>query len=202
MTTATISPYTASDTVLLDRLVPAPGNRALRNVLIAVVGTLLLAVASKIKIPLPPVPMTAQTLVLLVLAMACGWKLAGATVLLYLAEGAVGLPVFAGTPEKGIGLAYMTGPTGGYLIGFLLAAVTVGYLAERGWDRNFGTTAVAMFIGNALIYVPGLLWLGTVVGWDKPVLEWGITPFLFGDVIKLVIAAILLPAVWKFLRRT
>jgi len=202
MTTATISPYSASPTVLLDRLVPAPGSRTLRNVLIAIAGTLLLTAAAKIKIPLPPVPITAQTLVLLVLAMACGWKLAGSTVLLYLSQGAIGLPVFAGTPEKGIGLAYMTGPTGGYLIGFLLAAVAVGYLAERGWDRNFATTALAMLIGNALIYVPGLFWLGTVLGWDKPILQWGITPFLVGDLIKLVIAAVALPTVWKYLRRT
>jgi len=202
MTTATISPHSANPAVLVDRLLPAPGSRVLRNVLIAVVGSVLLTVAAKINIPLPPVPITAQTLVLLVLAMAVGWKLAGATVLLYLAEGAMGLPVFAGTPEKGIGLAYMAGPTGGYLLGFLLAAVAVGYLAERGWDRNFVTTALAMFIGNALIYVPGLFWLGTVLGWDKPILQWGMTPFLIGDLIKLIIAAVLLPTVWKFLRRT
>lgn len=189
------------NTVLVDRLLPASNSRVLRNVLLAVIGSLLLAVASKVKIPLPPVPITAQTLVLLVLAMAYGWKLAGATVLLYLAEGAMGLPVFSGTPEKGIGLAYMTGPTGGYLIGFLIAAVATGFLAERGWDRNFFTTAAAMLIGNALIYVPGLLWLGTVLGWDKPILQWGITPFLVGDLIKLVIAAIVLPSVWKLLNR-
>lgn len=199
-TSGAIFPHTAGTaTVLVDRLLPAPGSRVLRNVLLAVIGSLLLAVASKVKIPLPPVPITAQTLVLLVLAMAYGWKLAGATVLLYLAEGAMGLPVFSGTPEKGIGLAYMTGPTGGYLLGFLLAAVVTGFLAERGWDRNFFTTAAAMLIGNALIYVPGLVWLGTIMGWDKPIMQWGMTPFLVGDLIKLVIAAILLPSVWKLL---
>jgi len=189
----------ALPSVLADRLIPAPNARLVRNVVLAIVGSLALAVASKLKIDLLPVPITLQTLVLLAMSMAFGWKLAGATVLLYLAEGAMGLPVFSGTPEKGIGIAYMVGPTGGYLLGFLLAAVATGWLAERGFDRNFSTTAVAMFIGNALIYVPGLIWLGTVVGWDKPVLEWGITPFLFGDVIKLVIAAIALPAIWKLL---
>ena len=105
--------------------------------------------------------------------------------------------MFAGTPEKGVGLAYMLGPTGGYLAGFVLAAATCGWLAERGWDRRPATTAVAMLAGNALIYLPGLLWLGTVVGWDKPVFQWGLTPFLLGDVAKLALAAGLVPLVWK-----
>src|SRR3546814_4017998 len=90
-----------------------------------------------------------------------------------LAEGALGLPVFAGTPEKGLGLAYMAGPTGGYLVGYVLAAAACGWLAERGWDRNVLSATVAMLVGNALIYLPGLLWLGVLFGWDKPILEWG-----------------------------
>ena len=134
---------------------------------------------------------------MLVIAMAFGPRLGAATVMLYLAEGAVGLPVFAGTPEKGIGLAYMLGGTGGYLLGFLLAAALVGMLAERGWDRNVGTTALAMLFGNVVIYVPGLLWLGTLFGWDKPILAWGLTPFLLGDVTKLALAAAVLPLLWK-----
>ena len=113
----------------------------------------------------------------------------------------MGLPVFAGTPEKGIGFAYMVGPTGGYLVGFALAAASVGYLAERGWDRRFSTTALAMLIGNVVMYVPGLLWLGVVFGWDKPIVQWGLTPFIAGDLIKLVIAALILPAAWKLVRR-
>jgi len=128
--------------------------------------------------------------------MAYGWKLAGATVALYLLEGAMGLPVFANTPEKGIGLAYMMGTTGGYLLGFFIAAVTVGYLAERGWDRNIFTTAAAMFIGNVLIYVPGLLWLGSVAGWENPILKWGLTPFLMGDLFKLILAALFMPLIF------
>ena len=151
--------------------------------------------------PFYPVPMTLQTLAVLGLGMAYGWRLAFATLLLYLAQGAFGLPVFAGTPEKGIGLAYMMGPTGGYLLGFLLAATLCGWLAERGWDRNVATTALAMLLGNIVIYVPGLLWLGTLVGWDKPVLEWGLTPFLAGDATKLVLAALILPGLWTLLGR-
>ena len=120
---------------------------------------------------------------------------------LYLVEGAAGLPVFAGTPEKGIGLAYMLGGTGGYLVGFVLAAAVCGYLAERGWDRRVVTTALAMLIGNALIYIPGLVWLGSLFGWDKPIVEWGLTPFILGDLVKLALAAAILPLVWKTLRR-
>lgn len=174
-------------------------NQALRNVLLAVAGSLALWVSAKVQIPFYPVPVTMQTLVVLLIGMAYGWKLGAATVGLYLLQGAAGLPVFAGTPEKGIGLLYMMGPTGGFLVGFVLAAALVGYLAQRGWDRNIATTALAMLLGNAIIYVPGLLWLGSVVGWDKPVLQWGMTPFLLGDLAKLAVAALLMPGIWKML---
>lgn len=176
----------------------ASDNKTVKNIVLAIVGSLALWLSAKVQIPFLPVPMTLQTLVVLVIGMAYGWKMGAATVLLYLAEGAVGLPVFAGTPEKGMGLAYMFGPTGGFLMGFVLAAAVVGFLAQRGWDRNFGTTALAMLIGNAAIYIPGILWLGSVVGWDKPVLQWGMIPFLFGDLVKLCMAAVLMPAIWKF----
>lgn len=176
-------------------------NKLLRNLILMVAGSVVLWVSAKIQVPFYPVPMTMQTFAVLVIGMAYGWRLGGVTVLLYLAEGAAGLPVFSGTPEKGIGLAYLLGPTGGYLLGFALAATVVGWLAERGWDRNVVTTAAAMGIGNAVIYVPGLLWLGTLVGWDKPVLAWGLTPFLLGDLTKLALAALLLPAAWKIVSR-
>ncbi len=173
----------------------------MRQALLAVVGTALLTLSAKIQVPFYPVPMTLQTLVVLGLGMAYGWRLAGATLLLYLLEGAAGLPVLAGTPEKGIGLAYMLGGTGGYLLGFVLAATLVGYLAERGWDRNVATTALAMLLGNVAIYVPGLLWLGALYGWDKPILEWGLTPFLLGDLTKLALAAAVLPLCWRTVGR-
>lgn len=173
----------------------------LRGMVLAVAGTALLTIAAKIQVPFYPVPMTLQTFVVLALGMAYGWRLGAATLLLYLAEGALGLPVFAGTPEKGIGLAYMLGGTGGYLIGFVLAAAACGWLAERGWDRGVVRTAAAMLIGNAIIYVPGLLWLGGLFGWDKPILEWGLTPFLLGDLTKLALAAAVLPLAWRWLGR-
>ena len=161
----------------------------------------MIAVSSKIQVPMVPVPMTMQTLVILVIGMAGGWRLGGLTVLLFLAEGAVGLPVFAGTPEKGLGLSYMVGTTGGYLLGFLLAALIVGLLAEIGWDRNIPLAAAAMLIGNVVIYIPGLLWLGKVAGWDNPILQWGFTPFIVGDLVKLALAALLLPGVWRLIRK-
>jgi biotin transport system substrate-specific component len=178
------------------------GSDALvRNLVLAVVGTGLLTLSAKLKIPFYPVPMTMQTLVVLGLGMVYGWKLGFATVGVYLAAGALGMPVFAGTPEKGIGLAYMMGPTGGYLLGFILAAAVTGYLAEKGWDRRATTTFLAMLIGNIVVYVPGLIWLGSVVGWDKPVFAWGITPFLFGDLVKILVAMIVLPGAWNLVRK-
>lgn len=178
------------------------GSDALvRNLVLVVVGTGLLTLSAKLKIPFYPVPMTMQTLVVLGLGMVYGWKLGFATVGVYLAAGALGMPVFAGTPEKGIGLAYMMGPTGGYLLGFILAAAVTGYLAEKGWDRRATTTFLAMLIGNIVVYVPGLIWLGSVVGWDKPVFAWGITPFLFGDLVKILVAMIVLPGAWNLVRK-
>ncbi|WP_432285910.1 biotin transporter BioY [Aminobacter sp. BA135] len=169
------------------------------DIVAVVAGSLLLTASAKIQVPFYPVPMTMQTLVVIGLGLALGPVRGTAAVALYLAQGALGLPVFAGTPEKGIGLAYMTGPTGGYLAGYLPAAVLAGWLAERGWDRNAVTAMLAALLAGAVIYVPGLLWLGNVVGWDKPVLAFGLYPFISGDVMKAVLAAIAFPAAWKWL---
>jgi len=172
-----------------------------RAIVLAIAGSLLIAVSAKINIPFYPVPMTMQTFAILSIGMCFGLRLGFATILLYLVEGALGLPVFAGTPGKGIGITYMVGPTGGYLLGYLFAAGAMGMLAERGWDKRFFLTLAAMLIGATLIYAPGLLWLGILFGWDKPILEWGLTPFLFGDACKLLLAAVLLPTLGRVLRR-
>ncbi|MFK8033808.1 MAG: biotin transporter BioY [Hyphomicrobiales bacterium] len=177
-------------------------NKALRNVALAVVGSLALWVSAKIQVPFYPVPMTMQTFMVLVIGMAFGWRLGAATILLYLAEGALGLPVFANSPERGIGLAYMVGPTGGYLFGFVVSAAVVGFLGQKGWDRNVVTTLVAMTIGTAIIFGFGLLWLGSVIGWDKPILQLGMYPFLPGAAFKIVLAAAVLPMAWRFLKRS
>jgi biotin transport system substrate-specific component len=189
-----------SNPTLAARLWPASGNAVLRNVLLVVGGTLLLWLSAKIKVPFYPVPMTMQPFLVFAIGLAFGSRLAVATVLLYLIQGAVGLPVFAGTPEKGIGLAYMAGPTGGYLVGFLLAAGAVGWLADRGFDRSMPKAFAACLLGVALIHIPGLLWLGTVIGWDKPVLALGFTPFILGDLVKALLAALAVPAAWRLLR--
>ena len=176
-------------------------NALQRGALLAFAGSLLLWACAKVSIPIGPVPVAMTTFGVLAIGMAYGWRLGAATVLLYLAEGALGLPVFAGTPQTGIGLAYMAGPTGGYLVGYVLAAAACGWLAERGWDRNVVTAALAMLIGNAVLYLPGLLWLGVLFGWDKPILAWGLTPFLLGDALKLALVAAGLPLAWKALAR-
>jgi biotin transport system substrate-specific component len=171
----------------------------MRSVILVAVGTALLTLSAKVNLPLPYVPMTLQTLVVLMIGAAYGWRLGAATVALYLLQGALGMPVFAGTPEKGIGLAYMVGPTGGYLIGYVAAAAVTGALAGLGWDRRVSTTILSMLAGTAVIYAFGIGWLGMVVGWDKPVLAWGLTPFLLGDLIKLALAAAVLPMAWKLI---
>jgi len=187
----------ASNTLIAVLWPPAASPDLARKAVLVVAGTLVLTAAAKLQIPFYPVPMTMQTFAVLVLGMVLGARLGAATVAAYLAAGALGLPVFAGTPEKGIGIAYMLGPTGGYLLGFVLAAAACGALGERGWSRNALRTALAMLAGNVLIYVPGLIWLGTLLGWDQPILEWGLWPFLLGDLTKLALAVAVLPLAWR-----
>lgn len=170
----------------IDRLWPEARaeQKALRAAVLAVLGSLLLWASAKVQVPFYPVPMTMQTAVVFLLGIAYGPKLAVATVLLYLAEGAAGLPVFAGTPERGIGLPYMLGPTGGYLVGWLPAAALTGYVAER--SRSWLAIGLAVLAGTAVIYLFGAAWLSTFVG---PAKAWslGVAPFLLGDAVKLVL---------------
>lgn len=188
---------TTQSQTLINVLWPEKSNQWLRFMAFAIAGSIALTISAKISIPTIPVPFTMQTLVVLLLGFAYGPTLAGATVGLYLLQGAFGLPVFQGTPEKGLGLAYMMGPTGGYLAGFFVAAVVCGKLAQKGWDKRFSTMALGMILGNAIIYAFGLAWLGSLIGWDKPVLQYGMTPFLVGDLIKIAIAVALVPMIWK-----
>jgi biotin transport system substrate-specific component len=188
---------------LYEHILPASPRAPswLRDVIVVLLGSLLLTLSAKIAIPFYPVPQTLQTLVVLCLGFALGPRLGVLTVLVYLAQGALGLPVFARAPELGIGPAYISGPTGGYLLGFLVAAIVVGSLARHGWDRNLPTMIVGMVLGNAIIYVFGLFWLGQVIGWDKPIYELGLTPFLLGDAVKIGIAACAVPYLWRLLER-
>lgn len=172
----------------------------LRNIIIVAAASLLITLSAKVAIPFYPVPMTMQTFVVIGLGLALGPRLGLAAVAFYLAQGALGLPVFTGTPEKGIGLAYMMGPTGGYLLGFLIAVYVSGMLAERGWDRNIFSAFTVAVIGTAILFVPGVLWLGVLFGWDKPILEWGLYPFILGGFAKAALAAAVFPAAWRFLK--
>jgi biotin transport system substrate-specific component len=187
---------------LVGRFIPDEGvPRLAALAFFAILGSLILWASAKISVPFWPVPMTLQTGAVMLIGAAYGWRLGVATVLLYLAEGAAGLPVFQGTPQQGIGLAYMLGPTGGYLIGFAVAAFIVGSLAERGFDRNVFQLFAAMVLADAVVFVLGLLWLGSVIGWDKPVLQFGLYPFLLGDVVKIALAACLVVAGARLVRR-
>jgi biotin transport system substrate-specific component len=158
-----------------------------------VFGSLLLAVSAQFKIPLYPVPVTGQTLVVLLIGMTYGPRLGGITMAAYLFEGALGLPVFAGGAA---GAAVLMGPTGGYLFGFLLAGVSMGYLAERGMGRTVVSTISAMVIGNFVIYLCGALWLANFIGFGQAIAA-GVLPFLYGDALKLVVAAGLMPLAWR-----
>jgi len=168
----------------------------LRSIVLAIAGTALLAISARIQVNFYPVPMTMQTFAVLVIGMSYGWRLGGATVLLYLAQGAVGLPVFA----SGAGFAYFAGPTGGYLIGFLAAAVAIGWLGERGWDRHVVTTLAAMAIGTAIIFLLGAAWLTVLIGFEKAITA-GVIPFLLGAAFKIGLGAAFMPLSWKLVGR-
>ena len=190
---------TALPPTLASRLWPSLDTNLAVKAVIVVLGSLLLWASAKISVPFLPVKMTMQLFVVLALGLALGARLAGATVLLYLLEGASGMPVFTGTPEKGLGVAYMMGPTGGYLLGFLLAALVTGWLADRGFARSPVLAIAAALLGAAAIYIPGLLWLGIMLGWDKPILAWGLYPFLLPDAIKVLLAGLLVSGTSKLL---
>ena len=169
-------------------------SNIIKNVFIVLMGTVLLAVSSKIKIPFYPVPMTMQTLVVLFLGIVLGWKLGLATISLYLFEGIIGIPVFSGSPEKGVGIVYFTGPTMGYLIGFLFTVYFAGFL-------NFSTNLFIKFsqllFSVSFIYILGFLWLGTLIGWEKPLFQLGVQPFLLAELFKILIVLISLPKIKK-----
>jgi biotin transport system substrate-specific component len=162
-----------------------------------VLGTLLLTASAKVQVPFWPVPMTMQTAVVLILGMAYGWRLGAATVALYLMQGLAGMPVFAGPLA---GPAYFAGPTGGYLVGFLAAAVAVGVLAERGWDRTWGKAAVAMALGHAVIFAFGVAWLNVLFGAEKAVAV-GLAPFWAATLLKTALGVVVVKAAWTLSER-
>ena len=169
-------------------VVKSESTKILKYILVIFLGSILLTISSKIKIPFYPVPMTMQTFVVLFLGMSFGYKIGLATVSLYLIEGIIGLPVFSNSPEKGVGLVYFTGPTMGYLIGFLFATFLAGYFNFR---INIFYAFLKLVVSVSTIYILGVFWLGSLIGWDKPVIQLGATPFLLAELFKISILAIL-----------
>ena len=155
----------------------------------------MLAISSKIKIPFYPVPMTMQTLIVLVIGIGFGWKLGLVTVSLYLFEGIIGLPVFSGSPEKGVGLIYFTGPTMGYLLVFLVAVYVSGKFI---YDNNLIKNFLKLVLATSFIYILGMSWLGNLIGWDKPIFQLGVTPFLLAELFKIVLLTVISKYVLKF----
>ena len=170
-------------------------EKTIKFMLIALISTILITISAKIKIPFYPVPMTMQTFVVLLMGLSFGWKIGVATISLYLFEGVIGLPVFAGTPEKGLGLIYFTGPTMGYLIGFLFATFIAGYLNLK---TNMFSVFLKLILSVSIIYVLGILWLGNLIGWDKPLLQLGVLPFLLAELFKISLLTILTKKLTKF----
>jgi biotin transport system substrate-specific component len=188
---------TTHNSVLAEVILPLTGQAMrVKQIILVIAGIAALAVAAKIKIPMIPVPMTMGTFAVLSIGVAYGMRLGLVTIIGYMLIGALGFDVFAGSSAETFGITYMMGGTGGYLVGYVLAVLALGYAARQGWDRSIGKMALAMVLGNVLIYVPGLVWLAVLYGTDAPIFTWGLTPFLLGDLVKLALAALLLPSVW------
>ena len=170
-------------------------QKSIKYFLIIIFGSILLTISAKIKIPFYPVPMTMQTFVVLLMGITLGWKISVAIISLYLFEGVVGLPVFAGTPEKGIGIIYFTGPTMGYLIGFLFASFFSGYL---NFKTNIFLIFLKLILSVSIIYILGILWLGNLIGWDKPLFQLGAAPFLLAELFKVSLLTLLAKKLIKF----
>ena len=170
-------------------------NKLIKIFLISLLGSILLTISAKIKIPFYPVPMTMQTFVVLFLGISFGYKIGVASVILYLLEGIAGLPVFSNSPEKGIGITYFVGPTMGYLIGFIFACFLAGYFK---YTSNYLINFLKILISTSIIYIFGILWLGTLIGWDKPILQLGVFPFLLAEFFKILLLTLLVNKIVKF----
>ena len=170
-------------------------QKVIKYLLTIFLGSLLLTISAKIKIPFYPVPMTMQTFVVVLMGVTFGWKIGVATISLYLLQGIIGFPVFAGTPEKGLGLIYFMGPTMGYLIGFLFATFLAGYLNLK---INIFLIFLKLILSVSIIYILGILWLGHLIGWDKPLLELGLIPFLLAELFKISLLTIITKKLIKF----
>tara|TARA_B100001057_G_C22549626_1_gene832902 strand:- start:47 stop:598 length:552 start_codon:yes stop_codon:yes gene_type:complete len=168
--------------------------KIIKSLLVIILGSILLTISAKIKVPFYPVPMTMQTFVVLFLGISFGYKIGVSAVGLYLLEGIIGLPVFSNSPERGIGLAYFTGPTMGYLIGFLSACYLASLIKQK---DNFFMIIAKLVLAVSTIYIFGVLWLGTLIGWEKPILSLGVTPFIFAEIFKILLLSLLVKKLIK-----
>jgi len=169
-------------------------TQLIKSIIIIFLGSIILAISAKVKIPFYPVPMTMQTFVVLFLGISFGYKIATATVCLYLLEGILGLPVFSNSPERGVGLSYFTGPTMGYLIGFLTASFIASFITEN--DNHF-IIFLKLILSVSTIYFFGVLWLGALIGWDKPIFDLGVIPFLYAEIFKICLLTTLAKKILK-----
>ena len=170
-------------------------SQIIKSLLLIFLGSIVLTISAKVKIPFYPVPMTMQTFVVLFFGIGLGYKIALATVGLYLLEGIMGFPVFSNSPERGVGLIYFTGPTMGYLIGFLSACFLASFIKN---DDDYFIIFIKLILSVSTIYILGILWLGTLIGWDKPIFELGVAPFLLAEVFKICLLTILTKKILKF----
>ncbi len=161
------------------------------NIISVVVASLVLWVSAKLQVPFYPVPLTFQTLVVLIIGGVFGWKIGLSALSFYMLQGVLGLPVFAGTPEKGLGLVYILGPTGGYLLGFYLAIIIMGIFSTQNTYQNYWKNLVVLIAANLSIYIPGVIWLSRFTGWEK-VLQYGFYPFILGDLFKIFLASLII----------
>ena len=179
----------------MDLLKTTSIQKILKTFVLIFLGTVVLTVSAKLKIPFYPVPMTMQTFAVLFLGLAFGYKMGLAIVVVYLLEGIIGIPVFSNSPEKGVGVIYFTGPTMGYLIGFLSAVFFAGYLNLK---SNIFIVFSKLIFSVSTIYLFGAVWLGILIGWDKPILELGVTPFLLAELFKICLLTLLAKKIIKF----
>ena len=172
-----------------------------RRLTLVVLGIFILTLFSKMKIPIwpSPVPINLATLSVLTIGLTYGPKLGLTTIFGYLIIGTLGFDIFANSSAKVNGMEYMLGGTGGYLFGYLLATIALGFLARAGWDRNVFKIVLALIIGSVLIYIPGIFWLAKLYTWNKPILAWGLTPFLIGDALKILLATLVIPSMWRII---
>ena len=185
-----------NNSILINQIFPASGiSSYIKNILLVLFGSFLLAISSKVQVPFWPVPMTMQTFIVFLIGMSYGWKLSFLTLFAYIVEGAVGLPVFA----TGAGLSYLVGPTAGYIYGMLLASVVIGFLAEKGFSNNYFKSLISLLIGSIIIFILGVGYLGSIIGYDKAI-SLGFLPFIPSELFKIALAVALIPLISKFIR--